>query len=204
MSLDIPDCPDDTELKPNSDHNFVDTNSEFNRFVDDSFLTILNLPKCIKKFTKEICGDRKIVGVDQLQLTIKNFNVPPINVPTHSTKFAGATRFESSKSLTEFENITIQFKLDNNLHNYNILYKWLQMLVEPSSGAMSNIPKSDYETTFSVILLDEYEKPIGLYTFSGVFPVSIGGITLDYSTAEAVFIDFTFSFDFLSFELNPK
>jgi hypothetical protein len=79
------------------------------------------------------------------------------------------------------------------------------MLVDTKTGTMSSKTKIDYETTYDVVILDEYRKPAGLYKFHGVIPVGIGSIPLDYkSTGESIFLDFTFAFDFLSFELAPK
>lgn len=194
MPLDIPDCPDDETKKPKVtkiNHTKVEGNSDLNRYVDDSFITILNLPKCINKD----------LSINSLQLSIKSFNIPPIIIPTHSSRYVGMTRSESSKSISEFDDITIQFKLDNKLQNYNTLYKWLSMLIDPKNGKSTRYEKADYETSYSVLLIDEYEKPKGIYTFFGVIPVGLGSLSLDYSTSESVFLDFTFSFDFLDFEL---
>ena len=202
MSLNIPECPEDNTEDNN--YNFSSKNSELNRLSNDLFLSILNLPKCIRKHSRLVCGDIRKSDVEDLQLSIRNFTIPAINIPTHKKAFNGATRSESSKTVSEYEDITIQFKVDNQMVNYGIIYNWLQMLRNPEDGADSGFGKVDYETTFSVLILDEYEKPVGMYTFEGVVPVTLGSISLDYAANEQIFVDFTFSFDFISFTQSPN
>jgi len=203
MSDNLPKCDIiDTTPIPHGVSNGV---SDLNRLVDDNFLTVLNIPDCLGGYVSEVCGRVSDISLKHLQLSVMNFEIPPITVPTQEKKYLSATRRESSKSLEPFSDVTVSFKLDDQLLNYNTLYKWVNMLVDTSKGAMSNKEKSSYETTYDVILLDEYRKPAGMYSFQGVIPVSIGSIPLDYrSSGESIFIDFTFSFDFLSFELAPK
>jgi hypothetical protein len=205
MSTELPDCDESENTITDITYGESPDVSGLNRLVDDNFLTVLNLPKCLGGYTKEVCGTDEEVSLKSLQLSIMSLDIPAINIPTHKAKYLSATRKESSKSLTEYDDITISFKLDDQLINYNTLYNWLNMLVNTKTGTMSNKTKVDYETTYDVILLDEYRKPIGLYTVHGVIPVGIGSIPLDYkSTGESIFLDFTFSFDFLSFELSPN
>ena len=205
MSTELPECKDSNNNGGSPSYGVSSDVSSLNRLVDDNFLTILNLPNCMGGYIKEVCGNAGDVSLKSLQLSIMNFDIPAINIPTHNTKFLSATRKESSKSLDEYADITISFKLDDKLINYNTLYRWLNMLVDLESGSMSNKTKIDYETTYDVVLLDEYRKPVGIYKFHGVIPVGIGSIPLDYkSTGESIFLDFTFAFDFLSFELAPK
>jgi len=187
------------EPKPIYPIDYSDLSSIVNRLDTDSFYSVLEIPKCLKKIVRNDCGDSKIIDEQYIELNVKNVTIPAITIPTQKIPFQNAVRGESSKKIEEYPDITVSVKLDSNLYNYNLLFRWISMLVD-EEGYPSDLSKEDYATSYTVLLLNQYEKPIGSFTYREVIPVSVGGIEFDYSTSDAIFIDFTFSYDYISFD----
>jgi len=203
MSIDQTRCPD-TNPPLSGGGNYRDIQSVVNRLDNDSFYAILDLPRCLKGVVLSDCGNPRDVSLDILELNIKNITIPAMTVPAIKTHFGSGSRGESSKKLEEYSDETISIKVDGDMINYYTIHKWMNMLVS-DDGNISTLTKEDYSTTFTVLLLDQYEQPLGSITYNNVFPTSLGSIGLDSTTAEAIFVDFTFSFDYFNFDfIDPN
>lgn len=198
-------CTDDTVVvAPPQDGYSSPYTSVLNGVNDSFFNSILNLPKCLKGRVRGVCGDESDVSLDALELNVRNFPIPSVTIPSNKLSYGVGNYSESSGKLEEFDDITFQVKMDDKMINYNTIYQWLNMVVN-MKGGFQEACSQEYKTTFSVLTLDGYQCPIGAHTFSGVFPVSIGGYDLDSTSGNAdVFFDVTFSFDHMIFEINDK
>jgi len=198
---DTPILPCDTDIPtPPSIFSSNTDRSAINRLDTDSFFAVLDLPPCLRPFNVVNCGDVADISIERLELTLKGVKIPPLSVPSQKMHFMGATRGESSKKVDEYSDVTVSFKLDGGMVNYHTIHTWLRMLVD-DRGVSSTFGKSDYSTTFTILMLDQFEKPIGSFTYHGVFPTELGELNLDSSVVESVNVDFTFSFDYISFDI---
>lgn len=195
-------CPEE-EAKPKTIYGDGPERSLLNRLDSDSFYAVLDFPKALREYNLKVCGQQKSVSLNSLELNVRDVTIPSITVEAIKTKFNGASRGESSKELSEFSDETIQFKVDDGMINYYTIHKWLALLID-QEGQQSKYSKVGYATTFTILILDQYEKPIGSFTYHGVFPTTLGSLDLTNSTSEAVYVDFTFSFDYISFDLLDK
>jgi len=202
MSMDDTIC-NPPEPKPIYPIDYTDLSSIVNRLDTDSFYSILALPKCLKRIVGNDCGNPKLIDEQYIELNVKNVTIPAITIPVQKVEYMNAVRGESSKKIEEYPDITVSIKLDSNLYNYNLLYRWISMLVD-EEGYPSDLGKEDYATSYTVLLLNQYEEAIGTFTYHEVIPVSVGGIEFDYTTSDAIFIDFTFSYDYISFDFVAK
>jgi hypothetical protein len=145
------------------------------------------------------CGNPRDVSRDFLELNIKKITIPSIEIPSQKVHYMGGSRGESSKKLEEFPDVTVSIKMDGDLINYYTLYKWMSLLVD-KEGNVSHLSKEDYATHYTVLILDQYETPIGSFVYHNMFPVQIGALDLDTANASAIVVDFTFSYDYISFD----
>ena len=198
-------CKGESNEIPKSIYGTAEVRSELNRLSDDSFLTILDLPRCLKEYNRIVCGQEEAVSLDSLELNIRTIDLPEISIPSDRVQYRNGSVVESSQKLDDFPSITIQFKLSDRLYNYHTIYRWLNMVVDIEKGVSSDYCRKDYETTYTIILIDQYKCPIGSFNFHGVIPETLGGFNLNkISNGEQIFIDFTFAYDYFTFELNPN
>lgn len=196
-------CPDDAESTVKGVYGTADNTSEFNHLSNDGFITILDLPKCLKEHNKENNNTKKEISLSSLELKIRSIDIPQISIPASKIAYGVGSHTEGGTKYDDFDDLTIQFEMTDTMSNYWTLYKWMQMMVDIEAGVVGPYDKGSYSTTYSVFVLNQYDKPIGLYTFHGVVPVNLGGYNLDNnSDGEHLYIDFTFSYDWVSFDLR--
>jgi hypothetical protein len=108
----------------------------------------------------------------------------------------------STHAREPYEDITLGFTIDNRFKNWWTIWKWLDLLNdakesyydqkglgEPSLNYLRN-----YQVDFTVLGLDEYNKPAMKFIYTKCTPNHLGGINYDYKDPEEVSSEFTFSF----------
>jgi hypothetical protein len=177
--------------------------SELNNLYNDKFDTILDLPTCLRKFNRVNRDTDKEISLEKLELSVRSITIPDISIPATKVAYGVGSHTEAGTKYDDFPDIDIQFKMDDNMSNYWSIYKWMQMLVDIEKGVVGGFEKDHYSTTYSVFLLGQYKKPIGLYTFHGVVPTKLGGYPLDNNTeGDVIYIDFSFAYDRMTFDLR--
>lgn len=197
-------CPEDIPKESRkSIYGKVDDTSNLNRLHDDSFDTILDLPKCLKNYNRKNNDPKKEISLSSLELNVRNFPIPELNIGASKIAYGVGSVTESGNKYQDFGDITIQFKVNDTMSNYWTLYKWLNMLIDLEKGVGGGFSQNEISTTYSVFMLQQYKTPIGLWNFHGVTPVNLGGFNLtNNSNGEDLFIDFTFAFDYFTFDLR--
>jgi hypothetical protein len=185
--------------------------SVLNRPGKDKFLLILNLPQVLRK--QSLNND--LINIDPLQLSIYGTIVPEIAVPSTEVRFAGQSYNVTSYSRPNYQPLTVSFIVDNKFKNYWILWKWLSILNDPKTSYYAGTDPSletwkdridagmatEYQTTFSVVGLNEYNQRSIEFIYNNAFITNIGGITYDYNDAEQIKSTATFQFSQLDINL---
>lgn len=103
-----------------------------------------------------------------------------------------------------YEELTITFKIDEDLGSYIDLYTWIRQLgfSESSSeyatiAAQSRISGNGIVSDASLIILDAKKRPNYKLTFINAFPVSLSTIQLGYTAEDVQYLtaDATFRYD---------
>jgi hypothetical protein len=159
-----------------------ESSSPLNISSKDKFILVLNLPPIIKeKFPK---NENYIV--DTLQISIFGTVVPSVSIPAIDARYGGQSIKYSSYSRPEYAPLNINFVVDNDYKNYFLLWTWLSILNEPESSLYNgtNVPaksvETEYQTTFSVLALDEYNEKCLEFKFHNAFLTNLGAITYSY------------------------
>lgn len=184
--------------------------SPLNRASKDKFILLLELPYILRKHY--INDD--LLNIKNLQMSVHGSVVPAVTVPSIQVPFAGQTTNVSSHSRPNYNPLNVNFIVDNDFKNYYVLWKWLTLLNEnreSTYGGTSLDERSavdiitsgtehEYQVTFSLYSLDEYNKPIIEFKYHNAFITSLGSI--DYSYREGSLIESTAEFSFGQMSMN--
>ena len=110
--------------------------SQFNKSRLDKFLLILNLPPVLKDISKKDLGsrDNKVVIENSLQFSVYGAVVPSVTVPAEDLYYGGQTLKISKHTRPVYENVRVNFTIDNEFNNYWVLYKWTDPWLRRNRG----------------------------------------------------------------------
>jgi hypothetical protein len=197
--------------------------SQFNKSRLDKFLLVLNLPTILKGINEQYIGNRKNTGIieNSLQFSVYGSVVPNIQVDSENLYYAGQSTKVSKHTRPVYENVTVNFTVDNEFNNYWVLYKWLDALNDEKISTFNGkelfdkpnvspkeknqkktlTPTDLYQTDITLIGKDEFDKDKVKFKFTKAFPVNLGGINYNYRTTEEIETTFEFAFSQLLVEL---
>jgi hypothetical protein len=186
--------------------------SQLNKSRFDKFLLILNLPPILRNSNTNNLNLRtkELIQKDSIQFSVYGSVIPTIQVPEVEAPYAGGTYKLSSNSRPPYDNITVNFTIDNKFNNYWVIYKWLDILSD-DAGVIYNAtevtdtgretyklnPKLQpqaYQTDFTLYGKDEFDGNIVKFTYTKAFPISLGSINYNYREPGEIETSFTFAF----------
>lgn len=177
--------------------------SPFNKQRTDKFIMVFELPKILKnqKSTLER-GKNKIIQ-DSVQCSIYGTVIPSLNIPSTNVPYGGQVPKISTFARPSFENMSVNFTIDNLFNNYWVIYKWLNSFNDAKTGLYNTpIPSKgsvvDYQTTITIYGRDEYNNNVIKFNFYHCFPVNLGGIS--YSDRNPNEMESSFQYGYNKFE----
>lgn len=188
------------------------TQSQFNKNRKDKFLLVIDLPPLLKGLNNGNPGVRSNVFVNEnaLQFSVYGSIIPTISVPEVEAPFAGGTYKLSSNSRPPYDNVSVNFTIDNRFNNYWVIYKWLNLLSSarniaynedsllPANPSQTKLPiplqPQSYQTDFTIYGKDEFDANVIKFTYTKAFPVSLDSIDYNYRSPEEIETSFTFAF----------
>lgn len=180
--------------------------SQLNKSRSDKFLLVLNLPPILRNIQSNSVRSNNLLQQDALQFSVYGSVVPNVSVPEVTAGYGGQSYKLSSNSRAAFDNISVNFTIDNRFNNYWVIFKWLALLNDPKGQGYSpdqqlntdkKIAPEQYQTDFTLFGKDEFDKNIIKFTYTKAFPVNLGSI--DYSYREETELTTTFEFAFSQF-----
>jgi hypothetical protein len=185
--------------------------SVLNRSGKDKFVLLLNLPTYLKQLSKT----NKDITLTPLEISVFGSVVPPIQVPSTEIRYAGQSYNVSSHSRSNYPPLPVNFIVDNEFHNYWILWKWLSILNDPDLSHYAGTETrretqqhlleqgnlKEYQTNLILLGLNEYNQPSIEFTFYNAFITTLGGINYDYNDSELIKSSAEFQFSKLKVEL---
>lgn len=186
--------------------------SQLNKSRFDKFLLILNLPPILRNSNTNNLNVRtkELVSKESIQFSVYGSVIPTVSVPEVEAPYAGGTYKLSSNSRPPYDNITVNFTIDNKFNNYWVIYKWLDVMSD-DAGIIYNAtevtdtgretyklnPKLQpqaYQTDFTLYGKDEFDNNIVKFTYTKAFPISLGSIDYNYREPGEIETSFTFAF----------
>lgn len=128
-------------------------------------------------------------------------DIPSINIPAPEAGSPGSTQYFPG-SATEFDTLSIEFLVDENLENYQEIFNWITQ-----QRYMSKYnPRTDKEEKLvsdgAVIMLSNNSVPNKVFSFKNLFPIAIGPLHFDTTVSEPTSVTCTVEFRFSYFEIN--
>lgn len=177
--------------------------SQLNKSRKDKFLLVLQLPPAFKKLNIPVLIQRNNnqLAQDALQFSVYGSVLPQIEVPAVVASYGSQSYKVSSNSRPPFEDITVNFTIDNKFNNYWVIYKWLDVLNDERAGFYDakdlidgRIPPKDYQADFTLYALDEFDKRVVKFTYTQAFPTMLGGVDYNYRDPNEMETSFSFAF----------
>jgi hypothetical protein len=193
------------------------TQSQLNKSRLDKFLLVIDLPPIMQNIvTKKLPSPAPfkrtgtLVNKNSLQFSVYGSVIPTVQVPDVAADFSGGTYKLSSNSRPRYENISVNFTIDNKFNNYWVIYKWLDILsgdtevvynpddILPSEPDSTKLPTKlqpqSYQTNFTLYGKDEFDTNVIKFTYTKAFPVSLGSFTYNYRDPSELETTFEFAF----------
>ena len=176
--------------------------SHLNKSRKDKFLMVLSLPSILKSLNNDNLSVRakNIISLDSIQFSIFGTVIPNIVVPSATAGYAGQNYKVSTYSRPQYDDVTVNFTVDNLFNNYWVIYKWLDILNDDTNSYFNydNLPdkklQNNYQTDIVVYAKDEFDKNIMKFTYTKAFPVQLNSISYSYRDGEEIESSFTFAF----------
>lgn len=171
-----------------------------NKTRRDKFIMVVTPPDILKPYLNQYERNNRGVNLQSFQFSVYGIVVPTIKVPEVETKYGGQVLKTSSLERPSYENVAVNFTVDNLFNNYWFIYSWLNFLNDeklsiPNARNPNTNPKlGDYSTTITVYGLDEYNNNKIKFDYTGAIPVELGGINYNYRDSSEAESSFTFSF----------
>lgn len=179
-----------------------------NKARKDKFIFVLTLPEAMKDMTYRLDKNRRDDRIipDSLQFSVHGTVLPAIEVPAGEIRYSGQAVKFSSHSRPAYENVTVNFTVDNRFNNYWVIWKWLDILNDDADAIFhkdkhlgsTDSQFKEYQGTASMYALDEYNNEQVRFDYIGLVPVKLGGIDYSYRTPEEIESTFEFSFSKLT------
>jgi len=190
------------------------TQPHLNKLRKDKFVVTLSLPNIMKQLQSRSTREDKFINLDSLQFSVYNINIPSVTVPEHQLHYGQQNYNVTSYDRPAYAPVVINFEVDNEFKNYWVLWKWLQLLNDPTNAAYGGKgifpggmpvlePKivPNYQTTIVANAMDEYNNEKARFVFTNSFITTLGELDYNYRDSGQLQCSFTFVFNRLDIEL---
>lgn len=172
---------------------------------------ILELPYILRK---RAALDPSL-SIEPVQISIHGTVVPDIAVPEVDVRFAGQNLHLSTYARPSYPPLSISYVVDNGYKNYIVLWKWLNAMnlsIDDYYGGTSSSmitpdhrvmvgDQFEYQTTVTVLALNEYNEPTIEFKYSKAFISRLGGI--NYSYRDGTFLEGSADFHYSQLDVRP-
>jgi hypothetical protein len=192
------------------------TQAPLNKARKDKFQLILSIPNILKGINAKTPRENEYLNLESLQFSVYGINIPSSQVPAIPLHYSGQNYNVTSFDRPEYPPVTVNFTVDNEFKNYWVIWKWLQLLNDPTNSTYGRPgifkatgkypvlePKSlyDYTTTINVIAMDEYNNHKAQFDFKNAFVTRLGEYSYNYRDPEEIECSFEFVFNQLDVQL---
>lgn len=140
--------------------------------------------------------------IPQTVFRVTATSVPAINVPPASAGYPGSTQ-NFPGTFTEFEDINLEFLVDENLENYEEIYRW----IVKQRFAENQVPKSEIDVSYYsdgvLTTMTNSSEPNRKFKFKSMFPYAMSALNFDTSITSPEPVKCTVTFKYSTFELIP-
>jgi hypothetical protein len=201
--------------------------SLLNKSRKDKFILCFNLPFTLKTVVSlDSLPSDTFIQPNTVQFSVYGSIVPHIIIPATEARYSGQTLNVTSHSRESYPPLEIKFNIDNRFFNYWVIYQWLNLMNNDSTGiydqddlaedinpilqpkykpatklSQQAIMNTLYYTDLSIFALDEYNKRTMEFKYTKAFPTELTGVDYDYQDPDEIKCAATFAYS--QFLANP-
>ena len=115
---------------------------------------------------------------DMLILNVHSVNLPSLELGAKDIRWQGG-KTHIPDAVSNWGALTVQFMVDEALSNWISIFKWLTFMHNNKDKYVAAETK-DYAIDASLLMLDNWKKPIVEFKFVNAFPTSLSECTMSY------------------------
>lgn len=141
--------------------------------------------------------------IPQTIFRVTSCGVPSLSIPAPQAGFPGATQYFPGTN-AEFEELTLQFLVDENLENYEEIYDWITQ----QRYCSNYVPKGDNDKLLvsdgTLVTMTNASNPNRVFKFKALFPIALGNLQFNTTITETQPVICQVTFKYSYFELVRK
>lgn len=165
--------------------------NKINFFHQDNFTVDFS------NFPKIFADESKFVDLELFNKYVRNIVVPDMSLDTIDIEFMNVVQHQPiSRANNDLPQMTIEFKLDENLRNYYYLLTYIKQM---RYGSAIDPSRNNIINSIAINTLDNQRRQVGKVEFTKAIPMSIGSLSLQSGDSENA--SFAVSFQYEEFRL---
>lgn len=174
-------------------------------------MSITNTEPTNKNFLSPLGFKFVIKKTPNVNFFVQSVNLPNVNLGETQlpTPFR---RVPIAGDHLEYGDLTITFKVDEDLKNYLEIFNWIKAIGFPNNFDEHKAVDPKFVKTYSgegiysdaaLIILSSAMNPIHEVLFRDAFPVSLTDFNFDARSTDVEYVEATASFKFRTFDISP-
>jgi len=139
-----------------------------------------------------------------VEFFIQEAQIPGISMSVPQTGSPFRTQYWHGDKL-EYDQFTINFRVDENMNNYNEVFNWMVALTFPDRfEQFANFTDEDdgLYSDATLMIMTNGKNPNMQVVFKDIFPINLGAIRMDTTQADVDYVSVDATFQTNSFEIR--
>lgn len=133
---------------------------------------------------------------DLYELYIKSVNFPSLDISYTESEFLNYhINHPISKINQDVPEISITFKMSEDMLNYFYIYNWCLKLRNQNNLDAKKFFRQNYISDIVIVFLDNEKRPKVKYKFTNCFLTNISSLPLEYGSANELTFDVSFKYE---------
>lgn len=148
-------------------------------------------------------------GTRQLELMTQRVNLPGLTVPDQAQGTIFGTTVPVPTLGANYEPLSIEFIVDENLENWKSLYSWMRNITNIKDAVSDNLKYADWHASATLTLPNTNFRYSGCSTnvlsvkFVHLVPVKLSGLMFQSDSTDVNILKSTCMFRYSYYELTP-
>jgi hypothetical protein len=144
-----------------------------------------------------------IARIPETMFRVVAVNLPDTSVPAPMVASAASSQWFPG-SASEFSQLSLTFIVDEDLKNYEEIFRWLtQQRYDIGAGfSAANTKEASLTSDGTLITLTNASNPNRVIRFKDLFPTSLSGLDFDTRNSDPIPVECTATFYFSQFTID--
>lgn len=162
------------------------------------------MPEIINNYLSPASFTISVDRMPNVEFFTQGISIPGVSGSPIAMATPLRTMYQPQDQLN-YDDLTIQFIVDEQMNNYKEVLRWMEGLGAPESTkqyAAYDKGNATLASDISVVITNSHKNPNIKFTFKEAFPVALGGIELNVNTQDIAYAtcDVTMRYESFIFE----